>query len=588
MSLVRIEPVRPLRGIAMPGHKERSLTRPIELLEAPGRLYLRVDPETVCVDLEGAVLGGELLGRCQGVGVHAPTSGRILAIAEAPMCHPAQLPSPHLVLEPDGRDAFRRSEPWTRLPEPAEIFRRIESAGLAGLGGAGFPTALKLKSGAQRTEALIVNAVECEPHITADAALLREHSDTVLRGAALVRRLLGARDIIIAVENSMPEAIAAIERTARDFDEDFRLCVLPALYPAGSEKQLTEALLGREIPAGGLPADIGALCLNVGTLAALATAVYQDAPLTHRITTITGSAVPRPGNYCIPIGAPIEDLLCSAGCAPEDVARLIVGGSMMGYAISDLRTPASKTVNCLIADDAGAVAPQPPQQPCIRCGFCVEVCPVSLLPQQLYAYSHSQQYERLEQHRLADCIECGACSWVCPSKIPLVEYYRQAKRHLHSAERERLASDAARVRFESRNERLSALAQAREAELLERRRARKLSHADRSAIAEAQQRASAAAAAADGDGDGDAAAEPPQPAGDVNQLGIALRQAQVQLAELQRRQAPERDIQHIQGQIEALGERLRSAASESESGSGSEPKPESGSEPKSKSKSGSS
>ena len=552
MSLVRTEPLRPLRGIAMPGHKAPSLMRPIEQLGAPERLYLQIDPETAEVEIGDAVRGGDCLGRHQGVGVHAPTSGRIVEIADAPMCHPAQLPSPHLVLEADGRDAFRPGEPWTELPQPDEVFRRIEAAGLAGLGGAGFPTALKLKTGAQRTEALIVNAVECEPHITADAALLREHADVVLRGAELVRRLLGVRRIIIAAEDSMQAAIDAIERAAKDIDGDLELCILPTLYPAGSEKQLTEALLGSEIPAGGLPADIGALCLNVGTLAALATAVYQDAPLTHRITTITGSAVAHPGNYCIPIGAPVEYLLRSAGCPPESVARLIVGGPMMGYAITDLGAPANKTVNCLIADHAGAIEPPQPQQPCIRCGFCVEVCPVSLLPQQLYAYSHSRQYERLEEHRLADCIECGACAWVCPSKIPLVEYYRQAKSHLRNTERERLASDLARTRFEARNERIDRLARAREAELEERRRTRRLSQSDRSAIAEAQQRTSAA--------DPDPADAP----GDVSQLNIALGQAQAQLDALRRQGAPEADIRRVQGQIDGLRERLRSAGAQTE------------------------
>ncbi|HCR80716.1 MAG TPA: electron transport complex subunit RsxC, partial [Alcanivorax sp.] len=343
----------------------------------------------------------------------------------------------------------------------------LRDAGVAGLGGAGFPTSVKVNLGDhQRVEQLIINAVECEPYITADDRLMRERADEIVLGIQILQYLLNPHDTLIGIEDNKPEAIAALRAACADSDVEVR--VVPTKYPSGGEKQLIQLLTGKEVPSGSIPAQCGVVCQNVGTAWAVKRAVHDGEPLLSRITTVTGDAVARPGNYEVWLGTPVADLLHHAGVDKERLGRLVMGGPMMGFTLHDPSVPVVKTSNCVIAASAEELPEPPPEQACIRCGACAEVCPANLLPQQLYWYAKTDDFERAQHHNLMDCIECGACAYVCPSHIPLVQYYRYAKGEIRTQTAEQIKADRARERFEARQARL----EREQAEKEARRRAR--------------------------------------------------------------------------------------------------------------------
>ena len=335
------------------------------------------------------------------------------------------------------------------------------------MGGAGFPTSVKVNLGDhQRVEQLIINAVECEPYITADDRLMRERADEIVLGIQILQYLLNPHDTLIGIEDNKPEAIAALRAACADSDVEVR--VVPTKYPSGGEKQLIQLLTGKEVPSGSIPAQCGVVCQNVGTAWAVKRAVHDGEPLLSRITTVTGDAVARPGNYEVWLGTPVADLLHHAGVDKERLGRLVMGGPMMGFTLHDPSVPVVKTSNCVIAASAEELPEPPPEQACIRCGACAEVCPANLLPQQLYWYAKTDDFERAQHHNLMDCIECGACAYVCPSHIPLVQYYRYAKGEIRTQAAEQIKADRARERFEARQARL----EREQAEKEARRRAR--------------------------------------------------------------------------------------------------------------------
>ena len=318
----------------------------------------------------------------------------------------------------------------------------------------------------QRVEQLIINAVECEPYITADDRLMRERADEIVLGIQILQYLLNPHDTLIGIEDNKPEAIAALRAACADSDVEVR--VVPTKYPSGGEKQLIQLLTGKEVPSGSIPAQCGVVCQNVGTAWAVKRAVHDGEPLLSRITTVTGDAVARPGNYEVWLGTPVADLLHHAGVDKERLGRLVMGGPMMGFTLHDPSVPVVKTSNCVIAASAEELPEPPPEQACIRCGACAEVCPANLLPQQLYWYAKTDDFERAQHHNLMDCIECGACAYVCPSHIPLVQYYRYAKGEIRTQAAEQIKADRARERFEARQARL----EREQAEKEARRRAR--------------------------------------------------------------------------------------------------------------------
>lgn len=485
-------------GIHPPERKERSSGTPLSSLPAAGDYRVPVkqhngEPGEVCVQVGQQVLAGEPLtkpGMVNGLPVHAPTSGTITAIGPARIAHPSGLADLVISIRADCEDNFCELYPVPDYQQLSrtELLDRLRDAGIAGLGGAGFPTDRKLAL--QRPlDYLIINGVECEPYITADDRLMQEHAAEVIRGTEILLYIAGCSKALIAIEANKPAAIEAFEPLLADHPT-ITLRVIPVKYPSGGEKQLIQILTGREVPSRGLPIDIGLVMHNVGTAYAVQDAIDHGRPLIQRVVTVTGENVRKPGNYWVRLGTPVEQLLKHCDCAPEPQQRVIMGGPMMGFTLPDLSVPVVKITNCILLPAASELAPAQQEMPCIRCGACSDVCPAELLPQQLQWLAKAKDYEGLEQQNLFDCIECGACAYVCPSEIPLVHYYRKAKAEIRNIAREKASAEIARERFEARQQRL----EREKEERLERHRQ----------AAEAREKAQAEAVKAGGDNPQDA------------------------------------------------------------------------------------
>ena len=426
------------------------------------------------------VLAGQLIAEARGyvsASAHASSSGTVVAIEERPIPHPSGLSAPCIVIETDGADA------WAELPEPladyksrdpAEIHERIRWAGIVGLGGAAFPTSVKLNPGSQQLiQTLIVNGAECEPYITCDDRLMREHADRILRGVRIIRHLLGAEEVLIGIEDNKPEAIASMQEAVAESGTGHatRVVSLPTLYPSGGEKQLIKLLTGKEVPSNGFPAQIGILCQNVATAAAVADAVLEGRPLTSRYVTLSGRGFAEPRNLEVRIGTLASDLITRMGGIQREIRKLVLGGPMMGFALASPEVPITKAANCLLALTPEESPDPGPALGCIRCGKCAEVCPVNLLPQQLYWHARSKDLDKVQDYNLFDCIECGCCAYVCPSHIPLVQYYRYAKTESWARENDRRTAEHARARHEARDARLERLELERQAKLRRKKEA---------------------------------------------------------------------------------------------------------------------
>jgi electron transport complex protein RnfC len=459
-------------GVHPEQNKHQSTQKPIQTPLLPPRLVLPLQQHIgraakACVSPGQQVLKGQVIAEAQGpisVAVHAPTSGMIESIEELPVAHPSGLSAPCIVLTPDGKEtwtALTTHQDYLNLDEE-QMYAAIQNAGIAGMGGAGFPTKVKLNpSIAGRIDTLVINAIECEPYITSDDMLVREHAEEILRGIEIMARLVEPKNSLVALEDNKPEAYLALrealnerQQQAGAYEHEIELVVVPTKYPSGGEKQLIQILTGKEVPSGGIPADIGVVCQNTGTARAVYRALRFGEPLISRITTLTGKQIADPCNVEALIGTPISWLIGQYGYQPARQERLIMGGPMMGYTITEPDMPLVKTSNCILAPSPQELPMDHQAQACIRCGLCAEACPAELLPQQLYWFSRAQEYEKAEQHSLFDCIECGACSYVCPSSIPLVQYYRHAKGEIQEQAEAHAKSDRARIRFEARQERL--------------------------------------------------------------------------------------------------------------------------------------
>ncbi len=447
-------------GVKPASHKDESAGVPIRPAPLPDRLIvpLRQSAGAAAHPLVGAgdrVLKGQRIAAADGSfssAVHAPTSGRVRAIEPHPLPHPSGLAAPCALIEPDGEERWidRTAFDW-RAASADAVRDALRDAGIVGLGGAAFPSHVKLRPGdAGRIETLLLNGAECEPWITADDRLMRERAADVLRGALIMRHVVGAARILVGIEDNKPQAIAALRAAALQVGEaGLAIVPIPTLYPAGGEKQLIRVLTGIEIPYGKLGAQFGVQCFNVGTAHAVYRAIEHGEPLLSRVVTLTGN-VERPGNFEVMIGTPIAALLLLAG-PRADTDRVLMGGPMMGFALPSLEVPVVKATNCVIAASPRLFPPPPPEMPCIRCGACARVCPAELQPMELYWFARAKNFGKAQEYHVFDCIECGACSFVCPSGIPLVDYYRFAKSSMRAREREKSAADAARERFALRN-----------------------------------------------------------------------------------------------------------------------------------------
>lgn len=450
-------------GVKPATNKNDSTRTPIARLALPPQLVIPLHQNVggtphPLVTAGQHVLKGQMIGAADGnmsSAVHASTSGTVLAVEPRLMPHTSGLSALCVVVEPDGEDRWIETEPIHHHSLPSDEVRdALRDAGVVGLGGAVFPSHMKLRPGRQAPmQTLVINGAECEPFITCDDMLMRERADQVLRGVAIMRDLLQAAEAVIGIEDNKPEAVAAMQAAAARLGEAaISVVAVPTRYPAGGAKQLIRVLTGIEVPHGRRSTDYGVQCFNVGTAYAIREAIELGRPLISRVVTVAGN-VDRPGNYEVLFGTPMDYLVRHAGLR-GDTDCFIMGGPMMGLRMPAFDVPVVKATNCVIAASPVLFAPPPPEMPCIRCGECVRACPADLQPFEMYWHSRSRNFGKAQEYHLFDCIECGCCAYVCPSHIPLVDYYRFAKTEIWARERQKDAADSARERFEFRNERV--------------------------------------------------------------------------------------------------------------------------------------
>ncbi|OIR13739.1 electron transport complex subunit RnfC [mine drainage metagenome] len=470
-----------LRGGVHPeGRKDLSAECDIRPLPLPKKLFVPLQqhigaPATPVVKVGDHVLKGQLLAAAQGAvssSVHAPTSGIVVALGDFPAPHPSGLPVPTITLESDGEDRWGATEtvddPFSLSPE--NIAARVAAAGIVGLGGATFPAALKLNlSRSSGVRTLIMNGGECEPYLTCDDRIMRERAVQIVEGIRLIAIAVAAGDVLVGIEDNKPEAIAAMQAAAQG--SAVKVVAMPSMYPMGSEKQIIQVLTGKEIPAGGRPADIGVLVHNVATAFAVQQAIRYGRPLISRIVTISGGAIRTACNVEALVGTPVQELIEFAGAYAQPAARLVLGGPMMGQQFTNTGVPVVKGTSGVLALTAKEIG-QAEASPCIRCSTCVRACPVGLLPLEMASRIRAADLAGAVAFGLKDCIACGSCSYVCPAHIPLVHYFNYAKGDLATQERAKLKQEATRKLADARNERIERIARERAEAAAKRKAAR--------------------------------------------------------------------------------------------------------------------
>ncbi len=528
-------------GVKPPTHKTPSVQQPIGVAPLPARLIVPLHQSiggaaNPLVAAGERVRKGQLIGGADGwvsAAVHAPTSGAVLAIEECVAAHPSGLTTLSVVIEPDGLDEWIEHSPvdYDALP-PERVRELLRDAGVVGLGGAVFPSHAKLTAAqAVPVEELVINGAECEPFMTCDDALMRERADEIVRGSAIFRQLLGARRVMVGIEDNKPEALAAMTQAVRALGEDHEVIAVPTRYPAGGAKQLIRVLTGKEVPASKRSTDLGVQCFNVATVYTAYRALALGEPVLSRIVTLTGN-VEHPRNWEVRLGTPLRDLVALGQPGPDTV-RYLMGGPMMGFEMPSVEAPVVKATNCIIAASPTTFPPPPPEMPCIRCGACADVCPHELQPFELYWFARARNFGKTQEYSLFDCIECGCCSYVCPSHIPLVQYFRFAKSEIWARERDKSASEAAKARFEWRNTRE------------EREKAEKAERLARAAAARSSERKPAATDADADEGVAAGAGARPAPAVDAAAVKKATIEAAIERARLQREAQPPRNTEGL-------------------------------------------
>jgi len=420
-------------GLHPPDNKQWSAHKAIETCPLPAELVIPLAqhigaPAELCVAKGDQVKKGQLIGQAKGfvsVPVHASTSGEVVAVEPRP--HASGRPLPAVVIRPDGEDAWvegiAEADPAALSAE--EIRERIRAAGIVGMGGATFPTHVKLTPPENKPiHTLIVNGVECEPYLTADHRLMLEETARVLDGIAILKRVLGVERALVGIEANKPDAISVMTKACEG--AGIEVVPLEVKYPQGAEKQLILALSGREVPSGGLPMDVGVVVQNVGTAAAVSDAVRLGRPLIERIATVTGPGIAEPKNLRVRVGTPLSHLVAFCGGLKGDPAKIIMGGPMMGATQLSLEVPATRGTSGLLLFRQGDI-PLRPEGPCIRCGRCVQACPAHIMPTTIASYARLDLIGEAEAFGAMDCIECGCCTYTCPATLPLVQAIRYGK-----------------------------------------------------------------------------------------------------------------------------------------------------------------
>jgi electron transport complex protein RnfC len=453
-------------GLKLKGHKSLSSETQIRRANIPPFLVLPLlqhigEPTETVVEVGDKVLKGQVIGHCRGkdcsllmsTPIHASSSGTVVAIEDRPVPHPSGLTAPCVVIKTDGEDKWIERTPiadYSTL-SPTKLLYHIAKAGIVGLGGAGFPAHIKLNT--KSIETLIINGAECEPYITCDDRLMREYPHDIIAGAQIIRHILGGTQrCIIAIEDNKPAAYQALSEAAKG--QAIEVVLVPTRYPTGGERQLIQVLTGKEVGRSELPAKRGIVVHNVKTARAVYRAVQHGRPLVSRIVTVTGKGVEKPQNLEVLFGTMMRFLIDQCGRSKAGIERLIMGGTMMGFALPNEEFPIIKTTNCLIVASAEEIEKSTEPMPCIRCGACAQVCPVNLLPQQLYWYAKAKDFQKAQDYHIFDCIDCGCCAYVCPSHIPLVSYYRYAKAEIRASSQEHQQAELAKKRHEFRTFRL--------------------------------------------------------------------------------------------------------------------------------------
>ena len=430
------------RGVHPPERKDFSKAAPIEAAPVPEQLNVPLHQHTGApcepiVKPKQEVKWGDKIGEAGGfisAPVHAPVNGSVLPLSAVtlptgrrvraiPIKSATEQVSGKALLE----DVLGGNWPTTGLDRfaPEKIADAVREAGIVGLGGAAFPTSVKLTRNAKRpVDTLLVNGCECEPYLTADYRLMLEYPAPIITGALLAANASGAQNIIIAVEDNKEDAAQTLRKAAES--TGIRVFVIHTKYPMGGERQVIPAVLGREVPTGGLPLDVGVVVINVGTAAAIARAVVRGKPLTHRIVTVTGAGIRTPKNLLVPIGMRYEDLIRHCGGLTPDAARVIAGGPMMGFSVTDLNTPVTKGTSGITVLTEHDVR-RAEETACVRCGRCVDVCPLHLVPTKAALAAKTQDWELARAYHMQACCECGCCAYVCPAGIPLVQLLRMGK-----------------------------------------------------------------------------------------------------------------------------------------------------------------
>lgn len=460
-------------GIHPAEHKKESSESPIERLE-PASVYIvpvrqhSGDAGTIVVKIGDHVRKGDPLTKSSGrrdLPVSAPTSGTISKIGLHTAAHQSGLPDTEITITPDGKDEWRERHPLEdfRTKTPEELLSVIHSAGIAGMGGAGFPADQKIAGALGKTHILIINGSECEPYITCDDRLMREKAAEIIEGVRIIQHILKPEVTLIAVEDNKPEAAEEL-KSAIKTDDDIIVCVLETRYPTGAARPLIRRLTGIEVGYTSRSTDFGIEMQNVATTYAIKRAVEDDEPLVERVVTVTGNNFGRKGNFIVPFGTPVRHILDKCDWHGEARNELILGGPMMGFTVPTPDVSVTKTVNCVFSPDSTEVMSYDNPLECIRCGRCARVCPSRLLPFALVKAAKAGDSEAIQRERIRDCIECGCCAFVCPSRIPLVRYIRIAKA--------RLREESAEARKKQNTERLIAEKLSREEKIAAARKAR--------------------------------------------------------------------------------------------------------------------